>query len=145
MRTHPGATAKTGNVCSLIVFSVGGRRLATRIEEVGGVWAWSEPTAVPSHTPHVRAVLRHGEEVLPVYDLAGKLNARMTGSAALCLVVKTTQGPMVIRIDDAVPSMQAVALEDIERSDGQESLQIGTCRFGSEMVPVYSFKALGVA
>lgn len=27
---------------SLVMFSVGGRRLAAKVEEVGGVWPWTE-------------------------------------------------------------------------------------------------------
>jgi chemotaxis signal transduction protein len=56
----------------LLVFSVGGRRIATRANDVGGIWLWTEVVSVPSGTAHINAVLRHGEDILPVFDLAGR-------------------------------------------------------------------------
>src|SRR3989442_14085359 len=73
---------------SLIVLSIGGQRLAVRAEEVGGGRPWTDPMPVPSHTPFMNAPLRHDEEVLPVYDLAARLEQQARGAPPPCLVAK---------------------------------------------------------
>jgi chemotaxis signal transduction protein len=36
---------------NVVVFSVGGKKLAARTEDVGGIAPWIEPLPVPSRTP----------------------------------------------------------------------------------------------
>lgn len=141
VRTRPGDKSKAASTWSLVIFSVGGRRLAARLEDVGGVWPWREPTLVPSRTPHVDAVLRHGNDFLPVYNLAGVLSVQVEGKTPLCLVLKTNKGPMAVCIDDAVPSMHALGGEEVQPAPEASRPQIGTCRIGGEEVPIYSFRA----
>ena len=61
------AAKKSWNV---VVFSVGGRKLAARTEDVGGVAAWVEPVPVPSRTPFVGAMLKWD-----IWDWGGKYYA----------------------------------------------------------------------
>lgn len=143
MRTRPGATRNASSAQSLVIFSVGGRRLATRLEDVGGVWPWREPTLVPSRTPYVGAVLQQGRELLPVYNLAGALNVEVEGREPLCLVLKTDKGPMAVCIDEAMPSMHSVDGEEIQPAAEGSRPQIGTCRIAGEEIPIYSFRAFG--
>ncbi len=145
MRTRPGVTSKGSATWSLVIFSVGGRRLAARLEDVGGVWPWREPTLVPSRTPHVGAVLRQGHDFLPVYNLAGALNVEVEGKAPLCLVLKTNKGPMAVCIDETVPSMHAPDGGEVEPAAESSCPQIGTCRIGGEEVPIYSFRTFDEA
>lgn len=145
VRTRPGVTRKASSAWSLVIFSVGGRRLAARLEDVGGVWPWREPTLVPSRTPHVGAVLQQGHDFLPVYNLAGSLNVQVEGKAPLCLVVKTDKGPMAVCIDETVPSMHTLDQEEVELVPEPRHPQIGTFRIGGEEVPIYSFRAFGGA
>ena len=143
MRTHRGATRNAAVRQTLVVFAVGGHRLATPIEEVGGVWPWHEPTLVPSRTPYVDAVLPHDGEFLPVFNLAGFLDIHVTGQAPFCLVLKTQKGPMAVCVDDVVPSMYVCDSDSIQPTDETEPYQTGTCRIAGEPIPIYSFKKLG--
>lgn len=143
VKTRPGVTIKASSAWSLVLFSVGGRRLAARLEDVGGVWPWHEPTLVPSRTAHVGAVLRQGRDFLPVYNLAGMLNVQVEGKAPLCLVLKTDKGPMAVCIDETVPSMHALDGEEVEPAPEASRPQIGRCRIAGEEVPIYSFRAFG--
>ncbi len=145
VRTRPGVTSKASSTWSLVVFSVGGRRLAARLEDVGGVWPWREPTLVPSRTPYVGAVLRQGHDFFPVYNLAGVLKVEIEGKEPLCLVLKTDKGPMAICIDETVPSMHAPDGAEVEPAAEDSRPQIGTCRIAGEDVPIYSFRAFGEA
>jgi len=43
---------------NVVVFSVGGKKLAARTEDVGGVAPWIDPVPVPSRTPFVGAMLK---------------------------------------------------------------------------------------
>jgi hypothetical protein len=67
-KTGP-AQAKAKSVM-LLVFSVGGRRMAALASDVSGIWPWSDVVPVPSGTPHISAVLKRGEDILPVFDWA---------------------------------------------------------------------------
>ena len=70
---HKGSKGATEvRMQHMVVFSVGGQRLAARTEEIGGVMPWTGSTAVPSDTPFVRALVRQEKGCLPVFDLAAK-------------------------------------------------------------------------
>src|SRR5438309_11109686 len=92
---------------SLIVLSIGGQRLAVRTEEAGGVRPWTDPMPVPSHTPFVNALLRHDEEVLPVYDLAARLKQQVRGTPPLCLIVKREDGRLGVCIDARIRPLKS--------------------------------------
>jgi len=127
---------------ALIVFSVGGKRIAVRSEEVGGIWPWTESMPVPSRTPYVDAVLRRGEEVLPVFDLAKMLDVQVTGPAPLALIVKQKDGSMAVCIDSDIPTMHTVEVATIRSSSGVTDV-LGMCSIGAEDVPIYSLATLG--
>jgi chemotaxis signal transduction protein len=129
----------------LLIFSVGGRRIAVRANDVGGIWPWTEVVSVPSGTPHVSAVLRQGEDILPVFDLAGRLSVQVAGSALLCLIAKRKDGPMAVCIDGDIPTLQSVSEESIRPVAWKDSDVIGTCRIDAEELPVYSLAQLGLS
>lgn len=143
MRTHRGATRSTAVRHTLVVFAIGGHRLAARIEEVGGVWPWRDPTLVPSRTPYVDAVLPHEGEFLPVFNLAGLLDRQVTGQTPFCLVLRTDKGPTAVCVDEVVPSMYMCDADAIEPTPQAGSYQTGTCLIGGEPIPLYSFRSLG--
>lgn len=130
---------------SLIVFRLGGRRLAVQAEDVGGVRPWTGALPVPSRTPFVQALVRHGEEVLPVYDLAGRFRSAVTGPEPLCLVAKRRDGLMAICIDADIPTLHTVDPAAVKRLAGPDPEITGTCLLGAEEVPIYSLKNLGLA
>jgi chemotaxis signal transduction protein len=129
----------------LLVFSVGGRRMAARANDVGGIWPWAEVVSIPSGTPHVSAVLRQGDDILPVFDLAGRLSVHVKGSALLCLIAKRKDGPMAVCIDGDIPTLQSVSEESIRPVAWKDSDVIGTCRIEAEELPVYSLAQLGLS
>ena len=128
----------------LLVFSVGGRRMAARASDVGGIWPWTNVVPIPSGTPHIAAVLRRGEDILPVFDLAGRLNVQVKGAPLLCLIAKRKDGLMAVCIDSDIPTLQSVSEASIRPVVWKDSDVIGTCRIESEELPVYSLAHLGL-
>jgi len=90
----------------VLLFSVGGRRLAAMMEEIVGVTSWNVSIPVASETPFVSSVVRHDQVVLPVFDLAGRLRVSIEGGHPLCLVAKHPLGNLAICIDETMPTMQ---------------------------------------
>jgi chemotaxis signal transduction protein len=129
---------------SLIVLSIGGQRLAVRTEEVGGVRPWTDPMPVPSHTPFVNALLRHDEEVLPVYDLAARLKQQARGTPPLCLIAKREDGMMAVCIDGTIPTLTTIDPQTLQPSAEPAHDILGYCVIDGEHVPLYSLAKLGL-
>jgi chemotaxis signal transduction protein len=140
---HHGQTPEQAKPWSLVVFSVGGKRLAFRTEEVGGVWPWSEAMPVPSLTPYINAVVRRGEEILPVFDLARLLMVQVSQKPPLCLVARRQDGPMAICIDPSVPTLHTIDAQAVRPAPPDSTGIIGLCSVGTEEVPIYSWAGLG--
>jgi chemotaxis signal transduction protein len=115
--------------------------MAMKAQEVGGVWPWPGAVAVPSSTPWMSGIVRRGEEILPVFDLAGSLRVAVQGAQPLCLIVRHRDGPLAIRIDDHIPNLHTVEGASIS-SVRSESGQLGTTQFGSETVEIYAVGSL---
>lgn len=143
---HTGSTGATGaRMQHMVVFSVGGQRLAARTEEIGGVMPWTGSTAVPSDTPFVRALVRQEKGCLPVFDLAAKFKRSLQDGEPLCLVVKHVDGPLAICIDSQVPSLHMVARSAVQyRADNDPDIA-GTCIAGEEELPIINLTTLGVS
>ena len=139
-RQHAQATKRSWNV---VLFSVGGVKLAARTEDVGGVSPWTESIPVPSRTPFVQAMLKRDNHVMPVYDLATRLSRKLQGDPLLCLVARQLDGPMAICIDADVPSLETVDATAI-RPSGKEDLEtLGMVTIGSEDVAIVALQRLG--
>jgi chemotaxis signal transduction protein len=128
----------------LVVFTVGGKRVAAKTDEIGGVRPWRPSLPVPSRTAHIASVVRYGDEVLPVYDLAARLGVRVAEGESLCLVAKRRDGAMALRIDPQIPTLHMVDQAGIRVSSRQEPDVTGTCLLNGEDVPIYSLARLGV-
>ena len=111
---------------NVVVFSVGGRKLAARTEDVGGVSPWIDPVPVPSRTPYVGAMLKREKEVMPVYDLGTRLSRQPEGDALLCLVARHVDGPMAICIDGVIPSLHNVEIGQIMPSQRLDLETLGS-------------------
>lgn len=145
LKTPRGPTSKVAApLSSLVVFVVGGKRLAARADEIGGVRPWSPAFPIPSRTPFVRAVVRHEDEVLPVYDLAARLGVRVAEEESLCLIVKRRDGVMAVCIDAEIPTLHAVEASGIRPTSRQDPDMVGICAIRGEEVPVYSLITLGL-
>jgi len=129
----------------LIVFSVGGMRLAARTDEVGGVMPWPGSSPVPSETPFIAGLVRHQKDCLPVFDLAAKLRRPMPETEPLCLMAKHVDGPIAIRIDNVVPALHMVERSAIRYQVGPDPDIAGTCIAEDEEFPLINLTTLGVA
>jgi chemotaxis signal transduction protein len=139
----PGQNSKPAKMVPIVVFSVGGRRLAVRAEEVGGIWPWREAMPVPSGTPFVDAIMRQGGKVFPVYNLAERLQVKIRSQDRLWMIAKRFDGPMAVCIDDGSPRFEVLGTDSIHYANGGESGIVGTCRIGAEELPLYSLTRLG--
>ena len=126
-----------------MVFSVGGMKLAARTEDVGGVSPWTESIPVPSRTPFVQAMLKRGEHVMPVYDLASRLSRSVQGGSLLCLEARHLDGPMAICIDADVPSLETVDVAVIRLNDREDIETLGMVTIGGEDVAIVALERLG--
>lgn len=129
----------------IVVFSVAGRRLAARTDEIGGVLPWPGATAVPSDTPFVASLVRHAKGCLPVFDLAAKFKRTMHEDESLCLIVKHIDGPLAICIDSQVPSLHLVARSSMHYRAGSDPDITGTCVANEEELSIINLTTLGVS
>jgi hypothetical protein len=128
---------------NVLVFSIGGLKLAARTEDVGGVSPWIESVPVPSRTPFVQAMLKRENHVMPVYDLAARLSRSLIGSPLLCLEARHLDGPMAICIDADMPSLETVDATEI-RSNGRGDIEtLGTVTIAGNDVAIVALQRLG--
>ncbi len=128
---------------NVVVFSVGGIKLAARTEDVEEVSSWTETIPVPSRTPFVQSLLKRDNHVMPVYDLAARLNRAVQGEPLLCLVARHLDGPMAICIDADVPSLERVHATAI-RPNGREDIEsLGSVMIGAHEVAIVALQRLG--
>jgi chemotaxis signal transduction protein len=137
---HAQATKRSWN---MVLFSVGGIKLAARTEDVGGISPWTQSIPVPSRTPFVHAMLKRDHDVIPVYDLATRLSRTLQGHPLLCLVARHLDGPMAICIDADVPSLETVDVVAIRPSSREDIETLGMVTIGGEDVPIVSLQRLG--
>jgi chemotaxis signal transduction protein len=128
---------------SVVVFSVGGMKLAARTEDVEGVSPWTETIPVPSRTPFVQAMLKRNNHVIPVYDLAARLSRTVQGEPLLCLVARHIDGPMAICIDADVPSLETVNATAIRPNGGGDIESLGSVTIGEHDVAIVALQRLG--
>jgi chemotaxis signal transduction protein len=131
--------------CHLLIFSVGGRKLAVNTDEVASIAAWKGSIPVPSRTPFVSAVVRRETDVFPVFDLAELLHVRVQGGDLLCLTAKHPQGAMAICIDEDMPVLHTLDMSEIQAYQGGEFDAVGSFASGFDQIPIMSFAKLGLA
>jgi chemotaxis signal transduction protein len=125
------------------VFSVGGRRLAAKTDEVAGISEWKESIPVPSRTPFISAVVREDQVVLPVFDLAELLHVSARGDYLLCLKAKHPRGTMAICIDEKMPILHTLDFATIQPCREREFCSIGSFSSGLDEIPIISLSKLG--
>lgn len=144
LKRSRGLSSRRPKPCSLVIFSLGGRRLAVLAEELGGVWPWTEVIPVPSETPFISGIVRRADQVLPVFDLAAKLNLQVEGSEPFCMIVKHQDGPVAVCIDGTMPTLKLVEAANIRPILGEQDAALhGLCLIESEELPIYSLSQLG--
>jgi chemotaxis signal transduction protein len=140
-----GQTPETAKPWSLVMFTVGGKQVAVRAEEIGGVSPWTEAMPVPSLTPYVNAVIRQGDDILPVFDFARLLMVQVSKVGPLCLRAKRQDGLMAVCIDPDVPTLHQVEAKAVRPAPSGLPGVIGVCSIGSDDVPIYSWTMIGQA
>jgi chemotaxis signal transduction protein len=133
----------TKRLWNVVVFSIGGMKLAARTEDVGGVSPWTQSIPVPSRTPFVQAMLKRDNHVMPVYDLAARLSRTLQGNPLLCLVARHLDGPMAICIDADVPSLETVDVTAIRPNDRGDIESFGSVTIGENDVAIVALQRLG--
>jgi chemotaxis signal transduction protein len=128
---------------SVVVFSIGGMKLAARTEEVGGVAPWGERIPVPSRTPFVSSLVKRDKDVLPVYDLASQLDRDIEGESALCLVARHIDGPMAICIDGDIPSLYTVDAAQVRPGRRHDIETLGSFTSDGQDIDIVAFQLLG--
>lgn len=128
----------------VLVFSVGGRRLAVKTGEVTEISRWTSSIPVSGETPFVTAVVRIDHVVLPVFDLAAVLHCGVQGSHPLCLRVKHSLGEMVICIDEAIPVLHTIDQSMIQTYRNTDLPTEGSYVNDLEEIPILSVSRLGM-
>ena len=128
---------------NVVVFSIGGMKLAARTEDVGGVLPWTGSIPVPSRTPFVQAMQKRDHQVMPVYELANRLSRTLQGDPLLCLVARHVDGPMAICIDAAVPSLETVDAAAIRPTVSGDLETFGSVTIGGDDVTIVALQRLG--
>ncbi|MEQ1791929.1 MAG: chemotaxis protein CheW [Nitrospiraceae bacterium] len=128
---------------NVVVFSIGGMKLAARTEDVGGVSPWTGSIPVPSRTPFVQAMQKRDHQVMPVYELANRLSRTLQGDPLLCLVARHVDGPMAICIDAAVPSLETVDAAAIRPTVSGDLETFGSVTIGGDDVTIVVLQRLG--
>lgn len=128
---------------NLMVFSIGGVKLAARTEDVEGVSPWTEIVPVPSRTPFVQAMLKRDNHVMPVYDLATRLSRKLQGEPLLCLMARHLDGAMAICIDAAVPYLETVDVRAIRPTGSGDIETLGSVTIGGNDLAIVALQRLG--
>jgi chemotaxis signal transduction protein len=128
---------------NVVVFSVGGKKLAARTEDVGGVAPWIDTVPVPSRTPFIGAMLKREKEVMPVYDLGSRLSREPEGDPLLCLVARHVDGPMAICIDGMIPSLHSVDAAQIVPSKRLDLETLGSFTDEGQTIDIIALQRLG--
>jgi hypothetical protein len=127
----------------LLVFSVGGRRLAVKTFDVSGISPWNESIPVAGQTPFVTAVVRQGQTLLPVFDLAAFLHRAVQGSSPLCLRVKHPLGEMAMCIDEDIPILHTFDPATLQVYHGKDLPAEGSYTSDLDEIPILSVSRLG--
>lgn len=133
------------HLCHLLVFSVGGRRLAVKTEEISRISVWVGSIPIPSCTPFISSVIRLDQAVFPVFDLAGMLKLRVKGKQRLCLMAKQADGVMAICIDEEMPVLHSLDAAKILAYRDNDIDTVGCFTHEFENVPIISAARLGTA
>ena len=119
--------------------------MAVKTLEVSGVSQWNESIPVAGRTPFITAVVRQGQIVLPVFDLAASLRLTVQGSNPLCLRVKHPLGEMAMCIDEEIPVLHTLDPAAIQAYQGRDVPAEGSYTNGLDEIPILSVSRLGPA
>jgi hypothetical protein len=117
--------------------------LAVKAVDVSGISQWAEPILVAGRTPFITSVVRQGQTVLPVFDLAASLRLTVQGSSPLCLRVKHSLGEMAMFIDEEIPVLHTLDPATLQTYHGKDLPSDGSYTNGLDEIPILSVSQLG--
>jgi hypothetical protein len=88
-------------------------------------------------------MLKRDNHVMPVYDLAARLNRPVQGEPLLCLVARHLDGLMAICIDAVVPSLEAVNPAAIRPNNSEDIESLGLVTIDAQDVAIVALQRLG--
>jgi purine-binding chemotaxis protein CheW len=92
----PETTAK-----QLVVFSLGAEEYALPIATVQEIIRFAEPRSVASEVPWIRGVIGLRGKIIPIFDLAARLDLARTGTEpGKIVIVETGGGQVGVMVDD---------------------------------------------
>ena len=128
---------------NMLMFSIGGMKLAARTEDVVGISPWTRSIPVPSRTPFVQAMLKRDNQVMPVYDLATRLSRKPQGEPLLCLTARHIDGLMAICIDAEVPTLETMTAADIRQTGSDDIETLSSVTIDGNDVAIVALQRLG--
>ena len=99
----------------LISFDIAGQGYCVDVMAVREIRGWTQATSLPASPAHVRGVINLRGTVLPVVDLATRLElGTTTSSARNVIIVVDIAGQLVGLLVDAVSEIFTVAAKDVQ-------------------------------
>jgi purine-binding chemotaxis protein CheW len=98
----------------LVVFSLGAEEYALPIAAVHEIIRFSEPRSVASEVAWIRGVIGLRGKIIPIFDLAARLDLAGTGSEPGKIVILETGGGQVGVMVDEVEEVLTVESEQLE-------------------------------
>lgn len=114
-----------------------------KTSDVSGISQWNESVPVAGRTPFVTAVIRQGQTVLPVFDLAASLHLTVQGCSPLCLKIRHPLGEMAMCIDEEIPVLHTFDPAAIQTYQGTDLPAEGSYTNGMDEIPILSISRLG--
>ncbi|MEV4421611.1 chemotaxis protein CheW [Patulibacter sp. NPDC049589] len=131
----------------LVVLRLGREEYALPIDHVQEIIFWTPPRPVSSDLPWVSGVIALRGKILPVFDLALRLEVpREVGRDARIVVVETGAEQIGVTVDDAteVLTVEASDLEAMPQGTGHDLLRAIT-KVGDRLIAVLDLSTLSAA
>ncbi len=134
---------QTSRALNLLIFSVGGRRLAVRTDELAGVKKWTG-ISISGETRSISSV-NHPDQAAPVvFDLAELLHVSVRGSSPMCVMAKHPRGILAICVDEEMPVLHSLDAAAVQPYRGEESPLVGTFESEHGRIPILSIVKLEI-
>ena len=100
----------------LVVFSLGAEEYALPIAAVHEIIRFAEPRSVASEVPWIRGVIGLRGKIIPIFDLAARLELAATGTdPGKIVILETGTGQVGVMVDEVeeVLTVSSEQLEDV--------------------------------
>jgi purine-binding chemotaxis protein CheW len=109
------ANPSSAAVDEFVTFRVGVQEFCIDIISVREIRGWSDATALPHAPPYVRGVINLRGLVLPIVDLAQRLNLERTEASQRHVIIVAQVGAQIVGLlVDAVSEILSYSMSDIQ-------------------------------